>query len=575
MLVMILCSTIPQQQDLSNMIFLAYSSKSSDVPPMKRWLAILVLLVQFPAALAALPSETTLKSQLRESIRPRNTGQWIQTEIRMTLSTQIFLDQQYNVTLTATPTLLQRESIGMEGNISRIPVHITYASTTTSDQGDFSMVLGLRGQEGYVDGLISEVSLHGQGELYSTARNVIDQYIPLFGNRWLSISQPLPKVTIAEKDLDRLLGSRLYNLIGKLQLFADPVQTGTEEAFTLYSTTLHPELTESLTAYANNLGRENIDLTSFSYLLEQLASYPITLVVQEDTGDIVEVRLMAQEEENVVRVTYNVPTALLRLSMDVPDPENFATMQGECGVGKCQITYQSTTPQGTTTFSLQSTSTFIDSKPDLGLPEGARMELIGETPDCQSMLFNSDVCHHWSRDYWHAGRSLGIIEQAGVYRPDDLLSRAEMVTLLIRAYGYDTAGRSIAGGDVDVTAWYNPYLATAVQEGFLQGYGNGRYDPNRPVSRAEAVKLLATARGRAFPSMISNADPYVLAARYRDVDGFAWFAPFIQFVTESAIATGYPDGTFRPYHPMTRAEALKIIVGDLLQNEQYLDVLPF
>ena len=52
-------------------------------------------------------------------------------------------------------------------------------------------------------------------------------------------------------------------------------------------------------------------------------------------------------------------------------------------------------------------------------------------------------------------------------------------------------------------------------------------------------------------------------ARFSDVPASNDFFDEIEELAEKEIINGYPDGTFRPNHPVTRAQAAKIIVGAL------------
>ncbi|MCE5280755.1 MAG: S-layer homology domain-containing protein [Deltaproteobacteria bacterium] len=61
--------------------------------------------------------------------------------------------------------------------------------------------------------------------------------------------------------------------------------------------------------------------------------------------------------------------------------------------------------------------------------------------------------------------------------------------------------------------------------------------------------------------------PAVLAAALTDIAGHWAAADIMKLVDEGAIA-GYPDGTFRPDNPVTRAEFLKIITGVLNYQEK-------
>ena len=144
----------------------------------------------------------------------------------------------------------------------------------------------------------------------------------------------------------------------------------------------------------------------------------------------------------------------------------------------------------------------------------------------------------------------------GLFRPEASLSRAEAVTLLSRL-SVDESGKNLytgeAGatpfGDVAQDAWYAPYVYFAWNYGVANGYPGGAFRPEGPVSRAELVKLLAAY----FEPEDADSAPFP------DVPADYWAASYIAFGVAEGWLSGYPDGTFRPEEPVSRAEAVKII----------------
>lgn len=80
----------------------------------------------------------------------------------------------------------------------------------------------------------------------------------------------------------------------------------------------------------------------------------------------------------------------------------------------------------------------------------------------------------------------------GKINPTGLLTRAQMATMVNRAFGA-TATASLSGyEDVAPTDWYYEELAKAVQMGTFQG-DNGALRPNQPITREQAFAVLARA----------------------------------------------------------------------------------
>ncbi|HRH92970.1 MAG TPA: S-layer homology domain-containing protein [Candidatus Peribacteria bacterium] len=104
-------------------------------------------------------------------------------------------------------------------------------------------------------------------------------------------------------------------------------------------------------------------------------------------------------------------------------------------------------------------------------------------------------------------------------------------------------------------------IYTAAHYGIVQGYPDGTFQADQPVNRAEALKMLALAAQLQLPPGASGA-----TRTFSDVQADAWFRPTLDLAVAYDIASGYPDGTFRPGNAITRAESAKIAWQTMLIN---------
>ncbi|MCG0239405.1 MAG: S-layer homology domain-containing protein [Firmicutes bacterium] len=90
----------------------------------------------------------------------------------------------------------------------------------------------------------------------------------------------------------------------------------------------------------------------------------------------------------------------------------------------------------------------------------------------------------------------GIVkgDPSGDYRLNDPITRAEMVTVLVRARGDEDKAALLQGAqpfsDVAGNAWYSGYIAYAKNAGIANGYPDGTFKPDAKVTYAEAVAFL-------------------------------------------------------------------------------------
>lgn len=137
------------------------------------------------------------------------------------------------------------------------------------------------------------------------------------------------------------------------------------------------------------------------------------------------------------------------------------------------------------------------------------------------------------------------------FRPDSEITRAEMAFILSRliAKPEELSEASPPFGDVRSTHWANESIAFVTRTGLMEGDGNHNFRPDDSVTRGEMAAILA--RWLRLPPV--NEDSGFADTRLH------WSSGYVTAASEQALASGYPDGTFRPDSKLTRAEAVVFI----------------
>ena len=136
----------------------------------------------------------------------------------------------------------------------------------------------------------------------------------------------------------------------------------------------------------------------------------------------------------------------------------------------------------------------------------------------------------------------------GTVRPNGEITRAEAAAMLARLLEIESIGSADKPMFPDTpSAWYNKAINAVVQRGIMKGYPDGTFKPNDAITRAEFTQMIST---------IDNK-PYGTAP-FTDVVGH-WAERPIGSEYQAGRILGYPDGTFRPDHHITRCEAAVIL----------------
>ncbi|MDD6024143.1 MAG: S-layer homology domain-containing protein [Oscillospiraceae bacterium] len=114
--------------------------------------------------------------------------------------------------------------------------------------------------------------------------------------------------------------------------------------------------------------------------------------------------------------------------------------------------------------------------------------------------------------------------------------------------------------DVVSGSWYYDAVMKAYELGYMSGMGEGTFEPNGGLTRAQVVKILAN---------VEQADLSVYTCgSFRDVTAGTWYCSAVGWASEKGYVSGFEDGTFRPNEKITR-EQLCSILGRYLRGKGY------
>ena len=145
-----------------------------------------------------------------------------------------------------------------------------------------------------------------------------------------------------------------------------------------------------------------------------------------------------------------------------------------------------------------------------------------------------------------------------VFGPELPISREEVSAIFARLIAnniymdkeYDTSFPDVGEG------WSKDYIGYLEKFSVVTGYEDGTFRPQNYITRAEMAVMLAKAEGYDISGYMSSDE-----LAYPDVDeGYSeWAVKAIKYLTDRGIMEGYPDGTFGPNRPITRAETVATV----------------
>lgn len=103
-----------------------------------------------------------------------------------------------------------------------------------------------------------------------------------------------------------------------------------------------------------------------------------------------------------------------------------------------------------------------------------------------------DYESHWAQATIEKWLNEGMVSgyPDGSYKPDNKVTRAEFVKMVNGIIDYSKMS-DITYKDVPVSEWYYDYIRTAQSIGYISGYSSGQFGPNDYITREQAASILA------------------------------------------------------------------------------------
>lgn len=175
----------------------------------------------------------------------------------------------------------------------------------------------------------------------------------------------------------------------------------------------------------------------------------------------------------------------------------------------------------------------------------------------ESDIQYKDVSDHWGEDAIERWSVHKVIQgyTDGTFKPDNPVTRAEFATIINNILKYQEQAANVFT-DLVAGQWHYEAILKLNAAGVIEG-AYGQADPDRQITRQEAAVMVA----RAFDVEGSSATDFTDRGEIAQ-----WARDAVQALTAAGALKGFPDGSFRPAVNLTRAEAVSLfdqLIGEL------------
>lgn len=167
----------------------------------------------------------------------------------------------------------------------------------------------------------------------------------------------------------------------------------------------------------------------------------------------------------------------------------------------------------------------------------------------------NDIADHWATANIDKLIAIGAVSgyPDGSFKPDANISRAEFVTVLVKAFKLEA--RSGKFFNDTLNCWAKDYIATATAYGIINGYSDQLFGPNDLITREQMVVMVIKA---------AKLIPEAGAITFADSASISpWAREAIATSVNKGIIKGFTDNTVRPGNNASRGEAITVIANAL------------
>jgi len=175
-----------------------------------------------------------------------------------------------------------------------------------------------------------------------------------------------------------------------------------------------------------------------------------------------------------------------------------------------------------------------------------------------------DFLDHWALESIQFLQTKKVIAgySDGRFLPDKTITRAEYTKIATSAYGIaELKPANPSFTDVQKKDWFYGFVEAAKQKGMIPFADSSFFFPNKQITREEAmIELVVALRNDSNPPTLTDEMTNQFKQTVKDIDQISALAlPYMIYASNAGLIKGYADGSIKPKNPISRAETSTII----------------
>jgi hypothetical protein len=191
-----------------------------------------------------------------------------------------------------------------------------------------------------------------------------------------------------------------------------------------------------------------------------------------------------------------------------------------------------------------------------GLATPEYINITAEARILRITPYTDATLEYWAAEPIYLCSTLGLLKgyPDATFQPDKGITRAELTALLVRTSTIDPNRWTIVEQedkftDVKTGMWYRPFVNMGVDLGLVEGYPDKTFKPNKTLTRAEGITVLAR-----FANLAEES-----GQPFPDLKPDFWANKHIGSAKKEGLLKYLEGQNFDPNRPFTRAEAAEVL----------------
>ncbi|MFF2888613.1 X2-like carbohydrate binding domain-containing protein [Paenibacillus sp. NPDC057967] len=184
----------------------------------------------------------------------------------------------------------------------------------------------------------------------------------------------------------------------------------------------------------------------------------------------------------------------------------------------------------------------------------------------------ADVAGHWAKDAINDMGSRMIVDGKGngSFQPNQEMTRAEFAAILVRGLGLKPVSGQAPFSDVNQKDWYQSAVATAYEYQLISGFEDGTFRPNDKLTRQQAIVMIAKAmKLTQLKEKLPEQATDELLRTFGLSDMSEWAKQSIADCIQAGIVVGKSGSELALQASITRAE-VAVMIQRLLENSDLI-----